>query len=87
MHLTSFTDYSLRTLIYLASLPQGELTNITHVTELFGVSRNHMVKVINRLGQLEYIETVRGKNGGIRLLKPAHEIKVGQVVRDIEPMT
>lgn len=87
MHLTSFTDYALRTLIYLASLPQGELTNITRVTELFGVSRNHMVKVINRLGQLGYIETVRGKNGGIRLLQPAQAITVGQVVRDIEPMT
>ncbi|MDR9825910.1 nitric oxide-sensing transcriptional repressor NsrR [Vibrio sp. FNV 38] len=87
MHLTSFTDYSLRTLIYLASLPKGELTNITHVTELFGVSRNHMVKVINRLGQLEYIETVRGKKGGFRILKPADSITVGQVVRDLEPLT
>jgi len=52
MQLTSFTDYALRTLIYLASLPKDELTNITEVTDLFGVSRNHMVKVINRLGQL-----------------------------------
>ncbi|RZR24940.1 Rrf2 family transcriptional regulator, partial [Vibrio vulnificus] len=46
MQLTSFTDYALRTLIYLASLPDNEQTNITDVTELFGVSRNHMVKVI-----------------------------------------
>ncbi|MCV5804370.1 Rrf2 family transcriptional regulator, partial [Escherichia coli] len=67
MQLTSFTDYALRTLIYLASLPKDELTNIIEVTDLFGVSRNHMVKVINRLGQLGYVHTVRGKNGGIRL--------------------
>ncbi len=86
MQLTSFTDYALRTLIYLASLPKEELTNITEVTELFGVSRNHMVKVINRLGQLGYIQTVRGKNGGIRLMKPACEISVGGVVRDLEPL-
>ncbi|WP_102504891.1 nitric oxide-sensing transcriptional repressor NsrR [Salinivibrio kushneri] len=86
MQLTSFTDYGLRTLIFLASLPEGELTNITEVTCLFGVSRNHMVKVINRLGQLGYIQTVRGKNGGIRLLQAPTAITVGQVVRDLEPL-
>lgn len=86
MQLTSFTDYGLRTLIFLASLPEGELTNITEVTRLFGVSRNHMVKVINRLGQLGYIQTVRGKNGGIRLLQAPTAITVGQVVRDLEPL-
>lgn len=86
MQLTSFTDYALRTLIFLASLPEDELTNITEVTDLFGVSRNHMVKVINRLGQLGYVHTVRGKNGGIRLMKPASEITVGGVVRDLEPL-
>ncbi|EPW5502089.1 nitric oxide-sensing transcriptional repressor NsrR [Vibrio vulnificus] len=86
MQLTSFTDYALRTLIYLASLPDNEQTNITDVTELFGVSRNHMVKVINRLGQLNYIQAVRGKNGGIRLNRPAKTILVGEVVRDLEPL-
>jgi len=86
MQLTSFTDYALRTLIFLASLPEDELTSITEVTDLFGVSRNHMVKVINRLGQLGYVHTVRGKNGGIRLMKPASEITVGGVVRDLEPL-
>jgi len=86
MQLTNFTDYALRTLIYLASLPEGELTNITEVTDLFKVSRNHMVKVINRLGQLGYVHTVRGKNGGIRLLKSPDSISVGQVVRDLEPL-
>ena len=86
MQLTSFTDYALRTLIYLASLPKDELTNITEVTDLFGVSRNHMVKVINRLGQLGYVHTVRGKNGGIRLMKAPQEITVGGVVRDLEPL-
>ncbi|AUI87163.1 transcriptional repressor NsrR [Vibrio azureus] len=86
MQLTSFTDYAIRTLLFLASLPKDELTNITEVTNLFGVSRNHMVKVINRLGHLGYIQTVRGKNGGIRIMKPANDILVGQVVRDLEPL-
>lgn len=86
MQLTSFTDYGLRTLIYLASLPENQLTNITEVTDLFSVSRNHLVKVINRLGQLGYIQTVRGKNGGIRLNRSASTISVGEVVRDLEPL-
>ncbi|MGF1726331.1 nitric oxide-sensing transcriptional repressor NsrR [Photobacterium nomapromontoriensis] len=86
MQLTSFTDYGLRALIYLATLPQGELASITKVTDVYGVSRNHMVKIINRLGQLGYIETVRGKNGGIRLGMPAEKVIIGDVVRAIEPL-
>ncbi|WP_318467366.1 nitric oxide-sensing transcriptional repressor NsrR [Photobacterium leiognathi] len=86
MQLTSFTDYGLRALIYLASLPEGELASITKVTETYNVSRNHMVKIINKLGQLGYVETVRGKNGGIRLGMPASTIIVGDVVRAIEPL-
>ncbi|SFU76354.1 Rrf2 family transcriptional regulator, nitric oxide-sensitive transcriptional repressor [Xenorhabdus koppenhoeferi] len=49
MQLTSFTDYGLRALIYMASLPAGQMTSITEVTEAYGVSRNHMVKIINQL--------------------------------------
>lgn len=86
MQLTSFTDYGLRVLIYLATLEDGELTRIAEVTDIFSVSRNHMVKIVNRLGQLGYIETVRGKGGGMRLLRGAGEISVGEVVRDLEPM-
>ncbi len=86
MQLTSFTDYSLRALVYMASLPNNELTSITQVTEVYGVSRHHMVKIINRLGQLGYIETIRGKKGGIRLAKSACDITVGDVVRAVEPM-
>ena len=86
MQLTNFTDYGLRALIYLAMLPKDKLANITEVTEAFDVSRNHMVKIINKLGQLGYIETVRGKNGGVRLGKPAMHINLGDVVRAIEPL-
>ncbi len=86
MQLTSFTDYSLRTLIFLASLPDEELSNISEISQLFSVSRNHMVKVVNRLGQLGYLHTVRGKNGGVRLSKSADEISVGEIVRALEPL-
>ncbi|GAM56658.1 nitrite-sensitive transcriptional repressor nsrR [Vibrio ishigakensis] len=51
MQITSFTDYAIRTLIYLAALKEGELTNITQVSEVFDISRNHMVKIVNKLGQ------------------------------------
>lgn len=86
MQLTSFTDYGLRALIYLGALPAGQMASITEVTEAYGVSRNHMVKIINQLSRAGYIAAVRGKNGGIRLGKPAAEIVIGQVVRDMEPL-
>lgn len=76
MQLTSFTDYGLRALIYMASLPEGRMTSISEVTEVYGVSRNHMVKIINQLSRMGYVTAVRGKNGGIRLGKPAGQIRV-----------
>lgn len=87
MQLTSFTDYGLRALIYLASLPEGKMTSITEVTEVYGVSRNHMVKIINQLSHLGYVKAVRGKNGGIMLGQPADNIRVGAVVRALEPLS
>jgi len=80
VQLTSFTDYGLRALIYMASLPEGQMTSISEVTEVYGVSRNHMVKIINQLSRAGYVAAVRGKNGGIRLGKPAQSIRVGDVV-------
>ena len=86
MQLTSFTDYGLRALIYLASLPEGRQTNITEVTNTYGVSRNHMVKIINQLSRAGYIAATRGKNGGLRLGMPASQIVIGDVVRKMEPL-
>lgn len=86
MQLNSFTDYGLRALIMLASLPPGTLTSAGAISETFGVSRNHMMKIVNRLAQMELIETVRGKNGGIRLRKTPDQINIGQVIRGTEPM-
>ncbi|WON77282.1 nitric oxide-sensing transcriptional repressor NsrR [Serratia sp. UGAL515B_01] len=87
MQLTSFTDYGLRALIYLASLPADKMTSISEVTEVFGVSRNHMVKIINQLSRDGFITAVRGKNGGIRLGKAAKTIRLGDVVRALEPLS
>ena len=87
MQLTSFTDYGLRALIYMASLPNNQMTNISQVTEVYGVSRNHMVKIINQLSRAGLVTAVRGKNGGIKLGKPAETIRIGDVVRELEPLT
>ncbi|RLM19058.1 transcriptional repressor NsrR [Brenneria alni] len=87
MQLTSFTDYGLRALIYMASLPGGQMTSISEVTEVYGVSRNHMVKIINQLSRAGFVMAVRGKNGGIRLGKPAELICLGDVVRELEPLS
>ena len=59
MQLTSFTDYGLRALIYMASLPEGRMTSISEVTDVYGVSRNHMVKIINQLSRAGYVTAVR----------------------------
>ncbi|MFV0575495.1 MAG: nitric oxide-sensing transcriptional repressor NsrR [Vibrio sp.] len=86
MQLTSFTDYGLRALIFLAALPEGQLTQIQVISDRFNVSKNHLIKIINKLAQLGYVKAVRGKNGGICLAIPANEIVIGQVLRDIEPL-
>ncbi|QIZ75576.1 nitric oxide-sensing transcriptional repressor NsrR [Ferrimonas lipolytica] len=86
MQLTSFSDFAFRALLYLGTLPEGELTSISKVTEVYGVSRNHMVKVINKLGHAGFVTTIRGKNGGIKLAKQPEDIRLGDVVRALEPL-
>ena len=84
MRLTTYTDYALRVLIHLAVRPQ-RFTTIADIAESYGVSENHLMKVGYQLGLAGYIETLRGRNGGIRLLKEPREINVGEVIRRMEP--
>jgi Rrf2 family nitric oxide-sensitive transcriptional repressor len=83
MRLTLHADYALRVLMY-AGLKGQELVTISEVSERFDISRNHMMKVVYSLGQLGYIQTVQGKNGGFRLIRKPSQISVGAVVRDME---
>ena len=84
MRLTSYTDFGLRALLYLATLPEGELSSVAKVSALYGVSRNHMVKVVNQLVKLGYLQSQRGKNGGIRMACDPATINIGQVIRALE---
>jgi Rrf2 family nitric oxide-sensitive transcriptional repressor len=83
MKLTLLTDYALRVLMYVATKEEG-LTTIHEIAEAFDISQTHLMKVVHRLGQQNYLENVRGKNGGIRLGKRPEIITVGAVVRAME---
>ena len=84
MRLTVYTDYSLRMLIYLASKEDG-LATIAEVARSYSISEHHLTKVAHQLGRAGYISTLRGKGGGLRLARPAGEIRLGAVVRHTEP--
>ena len=83
MRLTSFTDYSVRVLTY-AAMKKEELSSIREVSEVFGISSNHLMKVIHHLGKGNYLETIRGKNGGFRLAKEPKDINISELIRYTE---
>jgi Rrf2 family nitric oxide-sensitive transcriptional repressor len=83
MKLTAYTDYSLRTLIYLAMNRDG-LVTIQQIADAHGIAKNHLTKVVHRLGTLGYIDTVRGRNGGMRLGREPADINIGEVVSHTE---
>jgi Rrf2 family nitric oxide-sensitive transcriptional repressor len=83
MQLTQYTDYALRTLIALALSP-GERSTVSDVSRAYDISRHHLVKVVGRLAELGYVETVRGKGGGMRLARRPQQIGVGEIVRAME---
>jgi Rrf2 family transcriptional regulator, nitric oxide-sensitive transcriptional repressor len=84
MRLTVYTDYALRVLMYLALKPDG-LATIAEIAKSYGISKNHLMKVTHQLGVAGYVETVRGRTGGLRLAKSVEAIGIGEVVRYTEP--
>ena len=83
MQLTLYTDYSLRVLLYLGVNPQ-RMSTITDIAQSYGISRNHLVKVVHNLATQGFIHSTRGRGGGITLARPAAEINIGDVVRHTE---
>ncbi|MCP5365936.1 MAG: Rrf2 family transcriptional regulator [Hyphomicrobiales bacterium] len=83
MRLTTYSDYALRVLLYLA-LQRGRLVTIQEISDQYGISRNHLMKLVHELGRNGFVETVRGKNGGLRLGPDPARIRVGDVIRVTE---
>ena len=83
MRLTRYTDYALRVLLHLAAHPE-KLCSIAEISRAYGVSQNHLMKVVHDLGKAGYVTTVRGRTGGVKLAKPPKQINVGAVVRHTE---
>ena len=83
MQITSYTDYALRVLIYLAMSPNRQAT-ITEIADFYNISRNHLVKVVHQLGGQGFVITTRGKGGGFSLQRPPEMIRIGEVVRCME---
>jgi Rrf2 family nitric oxide-sensitive transcriptional repressor len=84
LRLTVYTDYALRLLMYLALKDDG-LATIAEVAEAYAISKNHLTKVAYELGVAGYVETVRGRRGGLRLAKPHDAVTLGEIVRHTEP--
>lgn len=85
MKLTNWTDYTLRVLMYCAAaVGRSQPVTISEIAQAHGISRSHLMKIVVELAHLELVETTRGRGGGLRLLKPADRIVLGEVVRATE---
>ncbi len=83
MRLTDYTDYTLRVLMFCARHPERSVT-IAELADSHAVSKNHLMKIVNDLARQGLLQTTRGRGGGLRLLKPAADIRIGDVVRQTE---
>ena len=84
MYLTQHTDYAMRVLVYTA-INDDALVNISTIADTYGISKSHLMKVVTALVKAGFLESVRGKGGGLRLGRAAEEIRIGEVVRELEP--
>ncbi|MCY0965608.1 Rrf2 family transcriptional regulator [Parathalassolituus penaei] len=85
MQLTRFTDYGLRILVYVSAMPTGEKVSLAHLSERLNMNHNHVNKVSQRLASLGWINSTRGKSGGICLADSARTLALGTIVENLEP--
>lgn len=83
MRLSDYTDFTLRVLMYCAAHP-ARLVTIAEMAEAYCVSKNHLMKVVNDLARNGWLETTRGRGGGVRLMQPPEKVLVGDIVRQAE---
>ncbi len=83
MHLTTFSDYTMRVLVYLG-LRHGQMVTIAEIAQAYNISENHLMKVVHQLSQRNYVETVRGKGGGLRLVRSPESVNIGELIRATE---
>lgn len=83
MRLTRFTDYSLRALVYLAH-NTGKRVTINEISEVYDISKNHLMKVISNLTRMGVVVARRGPGGGIRLHRAAEDISLGEIISNTE---
>ena len=83
MHLTQFTDYSLRTILYVSV--KNEKCTIKEISQAYRISENHLVKIVHKLGQIGVLKTVRGKGGGVYLAQSTKMLNLKKLVCDLEP--
>lgn len=84
MQLTRYTDYALRIMLHVGAQDEDELSSIAQIADVYRISKNHLMKVVQHLAQGGFLQTVRGRNGGLRLARPAESITIGQIVRHTE---
>ena len=84
MRLTTYTDYALRTLMYLAA-SRDRLVTVQDIADAHDIAKNHLTKVVHQLGILGFVESLRGRNGGLLLGREPAQINIGEVVRSTEP--
>ncbi len=83
MRLTRYTDYAMRVLLYVGARPE-RLCSIAEISRAYGISQNHLMKVVHDLGKAGYLASARGRFGGIKLGRAPEDIIVGAVVRHTE---
>lgn len=84
MQLTRYTDYAMRVLLHVGARDPGDLSSVQEIAQVYDVSKDHLKKVVQDLSQAGFLQTVRGRNGGLRLGRAAEDITIGAIVRHTE---